>query len=288
MLARGKILRIFKTLYEVYCIEEKRMYVCNKRKNIPFIVVGDNVGFRPSPDEGVIEEVEPRKNFLPKPAVANVDHVYLVVSLIEPQYSFYQIDSFIAFFSFLDVPITLILNKSDIASARDKERVHFYHDIGYDILTISALDLEEGRQEIHEDMKGKTIVLSGMSGVGKSTFVRNVFPEFQPKVRAVSGKLKKGRQTTKQVALYPILENAFLADSPGFSIVDVSNIPDMELQEMFPEFMLHHGNCRFGNCLHLNEPGCEIKVHLEKGTIQQSRYDSYQSLHRYISKKKKW
>lgn len=286
---RGKILRIYNSLYNVLDDNTKRIVICHKQKKIKNVVVGDNVYYEESIDMGNIVRLEDRKNCLIKPLVSNIDQVFVVVSAKYPDISYYQIDSFLAFFNYESIKPIILFNKMDLVDVDYEEKTRQYEALGYECYWISAENLStETREFLLSKVAGKTVVFAGHSGVGKSTLINHLFPEADIKVGEISERLQRGKQTTKQTALYYINEtNTFLADTPGFSQVDISIFPKEEIKGKFFEFDKYSDLCRFSNCNHLKEPNCGVKEAVEDKKIHKNRYDSYLKMIEYIEKYKK-
>ena len=248
--------------------------VFRKKKLKP--TVGDHVNIQID-DQGTnyLVEILPRKNLIGRPALANVNHVLLVMSAVQPDFSLQLLDRFLTFFSWQDVAVSIYLSKSDLLSSSKLNKIHedllYYNDIGYQIYYSKE---EVANNLIHEIANEKIWTLAGQSGAGKSTLINSLQSEVKQETGAISNSLNRGKHTTRTVNLFP-LGKGYLADTPGFSAIDLTTIKVKELCDYFIEFKRASSNCKFRGCQHLNEPSCEVKRLVEAGEIKKSRYDDY-------------
>ncbi|WP_294601950.1 ribosome small subunit-dependent GTPase A [uncultured Lactobacillus sp.] len=246
------------------------------RKNKLKPTVGDHVNIQID-DQGTnyLVEILPRKNLIGRPALANVNHVLLVMSAVQPDFSLQLLDRFLTFFSWQDVAVSIYLSKSDLLSSSKLNKIHedllYYNDIGYQIYYSKE---EVANNLIHEIANEKIWTLAGQSGAGKSTLINSLQSEVKQETGAISNSLNRGKHTTRTVNLFP-LGKGYLADTPGFSAIDLTTIKVKELCDYFIEFKRASSNCKFRGCQHLNEPSCEVKRLVEAGEIKKSRYDDY-------------
>ena len=237
---------------------------------------GDRVFFTPlEQGEGVIESIQPRKNSLPRPPIANVDQVILLVSLAGPEPDLKLLDRSLVLCELKGLGVLICFNKVDLVdSEQGKELDKIYRSAGYQTILTSAL-YGTGLQNLRQVLAGKVSVLSGPSGAGKSTLLNALDPKFSLATGEISRKSKRGKHTTRYVELLPVGEG-FVADTPGFSSLELPPMKRAELSRCFPEIYQFAGQCRFYDCVHINEPDCEVKNALEKGVISSTRYQDYQ------------
>ena len=246
------------------------------RKNKLKPTVGDHVEIQID-DQGTsyLVKVLPRKNLIGRPALANVDHVLLVISAVEPDFSLPLLDRFLTFFSWQNVAVSIYLSKSDLTKSEELEDINenlaYYQKIGYEIYLSQeavnkALPVNIGFEQIW--------TLAGQSGAGKSTLINSLKEDLAQKTAAISTSLNRGKHTTRTVQLFK-LGNGYLADTPGFSAIDLTPIKLNQLCDYFIEFKKASQNCKFRGCQHINEPKCEVKQLVAEGQIKKSRYENY-------------
>ena len=255
------------------------------------IAVGDNVIFEKDSKEegqGIISEILPRKNYIIRKSVklskqshiiaSNIDLTLLLITKDNPPTSFNFIDRFLVTCEAYQIPVILVFNKIDTYNEEDISRISeiesIYKSIDYQCIRISA-KYGQGVNKISNYMQNKVCLLSGHSGVGKSTLINKINPELDLKTKEISVSHNQGKHTTTYAEMYDLKENIRIIDSPGikgFGLVDISK---NELGDYFPEFFKRKMKCKFHNCMHISEPGCEIKKGVENKTISESRYSSY-------------
>ena len=252
------------------------------------VVVGDVVCVEPD-EQGsyVISAVEPRRNYIIRRAsnlskeshiiAANVDQALLVATLFSPETATEFIDRFLVTCEAYKVPVTILLAKIDLARTKPEavEEFHaIYESAGYRIIEVSATE-GEGVEEVRELLCGKTTLLSGNSGVGKSTLVAAVEPGLDIRTGEISQSHHKGKHTTTFSTMYPLSEGGYIIDTPGIKGFGLIDIEDAELAHYFPEMMRFLPDCRFYNCSHTHEPGCAVVEAVKQGEIAYPRYESY-------------
>ena len=287
--------KIMKGIAGFYYVQTKNgIYECKakgsfrNRKLKPF--VGDNVEITVLDEEnkkGNMEEILERKNFLIRPAVANVDQTLVIFAAAKPDPNLNLLDRFLIMMEQKSVPVVLVFNKSDAAEHEKLAQLaKIYEDCGYQVLKASALQ-EEGISEIKEILKGKTSTVAGPSGVGKSSIINLLQSDIHMETGNISEKIERGKHTTRHAELIGIAEDTYIFDTPGFSSLYVTDMEKEELKTYFPEFAQYEDECRFLGCVHVNEPVCGVKEALKEGRISQSRYENYKLLYEELKENEK-
>ena len=253
------------------------------------IAVGDHVIFELENDgNGIISDILPRTNYIIRKSVnlskqhhiiaSNIDISVLVVTLNNPTTSQNFIDRFLVSCQAYDIPVIIAFNKIDIYSKEEKSEleklIKIYKKIGYSCELISA-KYGNGLNKLINLMKNKTCIISGHSGVGKSTLINSISPNLQLKTKEISSSHNQGKHTTTYAEMFDLDSNIKIIDTPGirgFGLVDISKY---ELGDFFPEFFIAKQQCKFNNCLHLDEPDCNVKKKIKEGEIYESRYNTY-------------
>ncbi|CAM3081272.1 ribosome small subunit-dependent GTPase A [Filibacter tadaridae] len=252
-------------------------------------LVGDFVTYVPDGDNNaMVTVVHERKNELVRPPISNVDQALLVFSIVEPAFSSHLLDRFLVVVESFDIKPIICLTKKDLVTDEEFEKVEkvaaYYEQIGYDVIKTSIGD--EGLSGILKPyFEGKTTVLAGQSGVGKSTLLNTVLPKLGLKTGIISQALGRGKHTTRHVELLEVA-GGLVADTPGFSSLDFDHIEREELPHYFIDMEEVSSMCKFRGCLHLKEPKCAIKERVEKGEIPRSRYDNYLQFMQEITERK--
>ena len=287
--------KIIKGIAGFYYVQTKcGIYECKakgsfrNKKLKPF--VGDNVEITILDEEkkkGNMEEILERKNFLIRPAVANVDQTLVIFAAAKPDPNLNLLDRFLIMMEQKDVPVILVFNKTDVAEAlKLEEYAGIYENCGYQVLRVSALQ-EDGISEIKEVLKGKTSTVAGPSGVGKSSIINLLQSDIHMETGNISEKIERGKHTTRHSELIAIAEDTYIFDTPGFSSLYVTDMEKEELKSYFPEFAPYEDECKFLGCVHVNEPVCGVKEALKEGKISQSRYDNYKLLYEELKENEK-
>ena len=275
-----------------YVRSEDKEYECKARgsfrKKGSSPVAGDRVEIS-VPDEGycAIEQILPRKNKLKRPALANIDALVIVCSTVDPQPNFTVIDKMTAAAVNNGMTPVLAVSKNDIKNG--DEVCEIYRKSGIKVFQCSPDDKSE-TDALRDYLKGKVSAFTGNSGVGKSTLLNMLFPSLELATGQISEKLGRGRHTTRVVELFE-LDGCFVADTPGFSTVDLQRyemIDKEQLQYCFPEFEKYLGQCRFTSCAHTCEKGCKILEAVQNGEIAESRHNSYVQMYNEVKDIKHW
>ena len=252
-------------------------------------LVGDRVRLQMDKDgSGRIDAVCARKNFFIRPAVANIDALVFFAANVNPITDPFLIDRVAVIAHEANCELIVCVNKIDLDKGDDLYGI--YTAAGYRVIRTSA-ETGEGTDELREAMKGKVCAFTGNSGVGKSSILNVLLPDAAIPTDAVSEHLGRGKHTTRHVELYPLGEDTFVADTPGFASFEIQMmqaITKEQLQYDFPEFSPYIGHCRFLDCAHIREPDCAVRKALEEGKIGQSRYSSYVRLYELTAKQKPW
>ncbi|MFZ5646535.1 MAG: ribosome small subunit-dependent GTPase A [Bacillota bacterium] len=238
-------------------------------------LVGDRVSLIiKGRDQGVVEEVYPRRNSLFRPPVANVDRLVIVFAVKDPDPVLSLLDRFLLQAADEEVQPVICINKIDLAGGTTPEYVRAYRDAGYTVLLTSA-GSGAGIDSLREILREGITVFAGPSGVGKSTLLNAVQPGLSLKTGEVGQKLKRGRHTTRHVELLQLLSGGLVADTPGFSTLFLPELKREELAYFYPEIEKHMGGCRFRGCLHRAEPDCAVKEAVDRNEIDSGRYQRY-------------
>lgn len=235
----------------------------------------------------LITEIKERRNHIIRPPLANLDCALLVTSAVDPLPNTLVTDKLISIFESKRIEPVIVITKQDICDCEDFASI--YRNCGFKVFYMDN-STGKGIDEIKEYIRGKLSALIGNSGVGKSSLMNHLFPGLERSTGDISKKLGRGRHTTRQVELFR-LDGGYIADTPGFSTVEVSRygfIPKNELQYSFREFTDYLGKCRFRDCVHLKESGCAVTEALREGKIEQSRYDSYARMCEEADKLNEW
>ncbi len=280
----GKIIKGIAGFYYVNCETESGMvlYECKAkggfRKDKVKPLVGDNVLLQVTSEEkqlGNIQHIVPRQNMLIRPEVANVDQAVVVFAMADPQPNLNLLDRFLVMMEMQGIETVICFNKQDIVSdEEERELVEIYEKCVNRVLSVSSKE-NIGMDKLNEVLAGKTTVLAGPSGVGKSSILNQIYPEAASKTGQISEKIGRGKHTTRHSELFCIGEKTYLFDTPGFSSLKVPEMEKEELRNYFTEFIPYEGECRFMGCTHTHEPNCRVKEALSQGKISSVRYDNY-------------
>ena len=270
----GIIIKNISNDYVVLC--KNGEYTCKPRgkfrnnKIIP--LVGDNVVI--DSDNKYILDIKPRKNMLIRPSVANIDQALIVTSVKEPDFSTNLLDKLLVVITYNNIEPVICLTKLDLLNDSElkeiKKYIKYYETIGYKVI------LNTDKKELKKILKNKLTVITGQSGAGKSTLLNTLDKNLELKTNEISKTLGRGKHTTRHVELYHIYDG-LVVDTPGFSAIDLSDIPNIGIRDNMKEMYDNLDNCKYRDCMHIKEDGCAVKKKVETGEILRSRYNNYKS-----------
>ncbi|TAE47954.1 MAG: ribosome small subunit-dependent GTPase A [Bacteroidetes bacterium] len=297
-LAEGTVVRSLGTLHRIRseegaffdCVVRGQLRIRGSESTHP-VAVGDRVSFTPGNEDnpGVIAEVQPRRNYLLRKAIghahkvhilaANLDQAILLYTVEQPATSLGFANRFLITAAAYEIPAIVVINKTDILTQpaqqqRLAEVIEIYTRIGYPVYPIVAND-PAYRELAISLLKDKVSFIGGHSGVGKSAFLNLADPSLNLKTGNISDYSSKGKHTTTYAEMYDLATGGSLIDSPGIKELGITDMEPEELAHFFPEMEKLRSECRFSNCVHINEPGCKIREAVSEGQIHPSRYDSY-------------
>lgn len=290
---RGRIIKGVGGFYDVLT-EEGKVYACRARgifrKENRKPLVGDQVEITVLDEkdmEGNLTQIYPRKTELLRPAVSNVDQAFVMFAMEDPRPSLLLLDRFLVTMEHQGVHPVICFNKKDLASPEEAEKLcTIYQSAGYRVIPAS-MATGEGLEEIRTVLMGKTTVVAGPSGVGKSSLANLLQGEVRMETGEISRKLKRGRHTTRHSQIIPV-EGADLVDTPGFTALELEDMEEEQVKDCFPEFAPYEGKCRFAGCMHDREPDCAVKEALSRGEIAAERYENYLSLVQELKDKRRY
>ena len=291
---RGKIIKGIAGFYYVHdgigsIYECKAKGIFRNRKIKP--LVGDDVEITVLSEQektGNIDRILERKNQLIRPAVSNVDQAVVVFAVTEPMPNLNLLDRFLVMMERQKVPVMICFNKIDLAGEEEVEKLRaIYEPAGYPIYFISTYE-NSGLDLLHQLIVGKTTVLAGPSGVGKSSITNFLQPEAGMETGSVSEKIKRGRHTTRHSELFFVEEGTYMMDTPGFSSMYMEDLEAQELKGFFPEFEPYEEDCKFLGCVHVGEKVCGVKTAVSEGRISRSRYENYLQMYQELKEKKRY
>lgn len=295
---QGKIMKGIAGFYYVYTkqglVECKARGIFRKERIKP--LVGDLVEIEitedtqavPEMPAGNIVEILPRSNELVRPAVANVDQALVIFAIVRPDPNYNLLDRFLINMKKRALPCVICFNKKDLASEQERgELLEAYEGCGYRVIFVSGTS-GEGFSELAECLWGKTTVLAGPSGVGKSTIVNRLYPQANMETGEISRKIERGKHTTRHAQLFALGENTFICDTPGFTSLSIADMEKEELCGYYAEFAPYEENCRFRGCSHVSEPVCGVRQALAQGLVSRVRYDNYVLLYEELKGRKKY
>ncbi len=295
---RGRIVKGIAGFYYVNT-GSSSVYECKAkgifRKDNIKPLVGDDVEIEIIDDEkgvGNITKILPRRNQLVRPPVANVDQAVILFAIVKPDPNYNVLDKFLIQMRRNKLPVVICFNKQDIATKEEQqELMDAYEKCGYEVIFISVHE-GAGIDALCEKLKGKTSVVAGPSGVGKSSLLNRLHPEADMETGELSKKIHRGRNTTRHSEMFfiPSLsddkEKTYIFDTPGFTSLALKDVTPEELPLFYPEFEPYEPECRFGGCSHIAEPDCGVKKALANGEISKVRYDNYKVIYEELKNMK--
>ena len=302
----GKVVKGLGGLYEVRIDEggEIGRLVCRAKgvlkRDEAKVLIGDNVTVTiddSTPDGIVISEISERNNSLIRPPLANLDYIFIVFAAAKPSPVIETVDKLIAIAVHNSITPVVVISKSDLQAEAAEEYASIYRLAGIETFVTSS-QIGEGINEISTYIKnnvvsGKTAAFAGASGVGKSTLMNALFPNLTLATAEISHKIERGRHTTRHVEIFDIdrtADTGFLADTPGFSLIDFARFDFFSLEELlptFPELVPYVGKCRYADCAHVGEGAeeCAVARAANEGKIAPTRLESYRSIYRVLKEK---
>ena len=291
---KGKIIKGIAGFYYVHD-GHGRVYECQAkgifRKQGIKPLVGDDVSFaviREDVPQGNIEEILPRRSCLLRPAIANADQAVILIAATNPEPSLNLLDRFFVRMEWQQLPAILCINKIDLdRENRRSEYEQIYRRAGYPVLHVSAAD-GQGLEPLRDRLRGKTTVLAGASGVGKSSLLNALLSGDIMETGELSRKLGRGRHTTRHSEMFFLEDDTFVLDTPGFTSLELPAIDEKQLGDYYPEFVKLRHDCRFPDCIHIGERDCAVKRAALQETTLRKRHETYLQLYNDVKSRKKY
>lgn len=271
-MVQGQIYKIHSDFY--YAASDEEIFECKIRevlkKQKEKILVGDYVEF----ENGHITKILPRKNYIKRPSVANIDQIIIVSALKEPDLDLHQLNRYIALAKYYNIPTVLCFNKEDLKWDKHikSDIKKIYEKLGYKTVYTSATE-HCGIKAFEKVLEGKISVLCGNSGVGKSSLINAINPDLKLRTKQVSEKTQRGTHTTRHCEIININNTSRIVDTPGFSNIKFDFILPADVDLLFEEIAQYRDECKYSDCLHINEDGCSVLANIDK--IDKTRYESY-------------
>lgn len=281
--------------YQLYDLETKEISSHPYRRGklsyeAKKIIIGDYVFLD---QDGLIADVQERTSFLQRPRLSNVDMIYVLISAKEPDFSSYLLDKFLSLITFSSLRSSIVITKADLLKQRERnalqKRMEMYGKIGFPVYFVDAHQEKEfDFPKLHASLSGKSAAFAGQTGVGKSSLLNTLDPEYRRKVDALYVNSGRGRHTTKEVALLPY-QGGFLFDTPGFSDLELQEMKSDDLALSFPGYEPYYGTCFFKDCHHLEgAKGCKVIEAVESGKLSGDSYQNYVKLYQEVKVNDLW
>ncbi len=290
---RGKIVKGIAGFYYVHD-GISRTYACKARgvfrnRGVKPLV-GDDVEITvldEAAGEGNIDAILPRANSLIRPAVANVDQAVVVFAVSDPAPNLNLLDRFLVMMARQNIPAAICFNKTDLVGEETKRLSALYEPAGYPLRFVS-IRAESGLEDLRALFTGKTTVLAGPSGVGKSSITNWLWPEADMQTGEISSRIRRGKHTTRHSELFFVEQDTYIVDTPGFSSLYIGDLMPEELKACFPEFAGWEEDCRFLGCVHIGERECGVKTAVGEGKIGRERYENYRLLYQELKDRRRY
>lgn len=295
MLLEGRVLRGVGGLYEVL-VEGERTLACRGRgvlrREDGKLCVGDLCHVQEIGGEAMIEKILPRRNSLVRPPLSNLDYLFIVTAASHPAPSTETLDKLTAIAVHNGITPVLVVTKADLDDAAAERLGEIYRLSGFPVFVLSPeRDVEGLASYIEREVRdGRCAAFAGASGVGKSSLLNRLFPSLSLATGSISARISRGRHTTRSVELFRIPHGGFLADTPGFSLLDFVRFDFFSLDDLFltfPEFAAERSGCRYADCTHTGEVDCGIVRAVREGRVAPSRHESYRALYRTLREKER-
>ncbi len=302
-LVKAKVLSGVGGLYKVVC-EDGQLLECRAKGNFRHSGIspypGDNVEIsKEKTGASCIASILGRKNVFTRPPAANIDKLFITAAAASPAPAYITIDKLLCAAEYYGAQAIILITKSDLDPEKAEEMKGIYERSGYTVFVTSSLEgkgVDELRIFVTGEMESCTSVFAGESGVGKSSLMNALFPDLKLRTGEVSRKISRGKHTTRAVTLYPLdgvlsFTGAFLADTPGFGIFELSSIEDLffeDVPNLFPEFDSYIGSCKYRKCTHLKEEGCAVIEAVKTDLIAPERHESYVKIYNEIKSLRPW
>ena len=295
-MSKGLVLKINGGNYTIKDLDSSEVIMAKASGKLRYVKVASDKIITISPKAGdivnynnnYIESVDERKNQLNRPDIANIDQVVLIFSCKEPEFSFNLLDNFILHIEKENIPIKIVITKIDLLTKEElnelKTKLNYYESIGYEVYYTSSKK-NNGIDVLRPLFENKISVLSGQTGAGKSSLLNAIDSSYNQETNEISKALGRGKHTTRTTELLEY-DNGYIADTPGFSSLELLNFTIDDLKKGFIDFYKLSSCCKYNDCNHINEPDCAVKNNLDK--ILKSRYENYLKFYEEIKKNKKY